>query len=294
MRPPDTSDTRDLLDVATRAAFKAGNELRFFRNRHGLKIQGEIKSDGSIVTEADRRASDAIRKTIHESSQNAFILDEEASALHTVERPDRFWIVDPLDGTWYFANGHDCFCVLIAHVTDGIPDVGVIYFPTTNEMLSCARGYGAFGSRGTRRWNLELTHPTRVDELVMLGSDNPKARHIYEHLAKSLRVRSESAGKSTDNKYCHLLEGNVDLVATRMGSPAIWDIAAGHCLVSELGGVVTTLYGEPIDYTTTLKFNRGTLAIGNASLIPEIVSRLPPHHRHYTSKNRPTRGRFSI
>src|SRR4029079_18017651 len=118
----------EILEFALSLARAAEAEiLPVFR-----KCTISFKSDGTEVTEADRRAEEAMRTRIEKHFPQHRILGEEfggsREAMH-----DPLWVLDPIDGTTSFAIGLPIFGTLIAYLEGGEPQVGVIHFPGFGE-----------------------------------------------------------------------------------------------------------------------------------------------------------------
>ena len=104
--------------------------------------------DGSPVTIADRHAELIILERLAAAYPDIPVLaEEEACAGRIPELGDRFFCVDPLDGTKGFVARTGEFTVNIALVEDGEPVAGVIYAPDPRLLYYGARGEGAFRAR---------------------------------------------------------------------------------------------------------------------------------------------------
>ncbi|MDD2840668.1 MAG: hypothetical protein PHY80_06190 [Rickettsiales bacterium] len=103
-------------------------------------ITGCSKCDGSIVTETDLKISKIFKKTIEKKFKNHFILDEE-TALKTKNLKEKtcnseyVWIIDPIDGTKAYFNGSNLFAISISLYKNLKPVFGVIYLPSSNEII---------------------------------------------------------------------------------------------------------------------------------------------------------------
>lgn len=154
------------------------------------------------------------------------------------------WIVDPLDGTTNFLSGLDQFSVSLALVQNGVPILGVVYKPVSDEVYSCIKGQGAY-------YNGELTqpaHPTvsEGDAIFMTGfpyrspdvaEDFFKAAADILTLGRGIR-RSGSAALDVANLSMGWIQGfwETDLQP--------YDVAAGILLMQENGVLVTNHRGE--------------------------------------------------
>ena len=130
---------QELLDFAIRLAATAAEQIRpYYRN-----CVASIKPDGTEVTEADRRAEEAVRAMIVKEFPDDGILGEEFG-LSQVSKTQYQWIVDPLDGTTWFTLGLPIFGTLIALLEANEPLLGVIHFPVMGETVYAAKGLGCW------------------------------------------------------------------------------------------------------------------------------------------------------
>ena len=106
-------------------------------------VHADVKSDGTLVTQADIESDQHICGQIRNEFPGDVVLSEE---LNTVCSGDSrvVWVVDPLDGTTNYSHGLPLWGVSIARLVNGQPDLGVIYFPVLGELYHATRGGGAF------------------------------------------------------------------------------------------------------------------------------------------------------
>jgi len=138
-----TLDEKQLLDrlaFARRAAREAGAITLEHFQRHDLLI--ERKADDSPVTVADRAAEEHLRSAIAQQFPEDGILGEEFGEV--AGSSGLRWILDPIDGTKSFIHGVPLYTTLVGVELEQRGVVGVIYAPATGEMVSAARGQGAF------------------------------------------------------------------------------------------------------------------------------------------------------
>jgi 3'(2'), 5'-bisphosphate nucleotidase len=228
------------------------------------------KADGSPVTEADLAADQFIRNRLPDIACGALVITEEAFDVHEVDTlPDRFILVDPLDGTREFAAGRDEFTVNIALIEAARPVVGVIYAPATSQLyIAGNEAFHAEVKLGETVPKLEAmrrlsTAPVPHDGLRAIASrshlDPATKRWLDERAIKQFC----SAGSSL--KFCTLADGQAD-VYPRFSPTMEWDTAAGQAILTVAGGCVLALDGTPLCYgKTTDKFrNSGFIAWGRA------------------------------
>lgn len=250
-----------LLEIAVRAALETAPILRSF---HEDGVIPRMKEDRSPVTEADLAADTRIRKVL--KSSGLPILSEEVQAASSAERAkwERFWVVDPLDGTKEFIAGRDEYAINIALVDDGSPVVGVIAVPSRNLIYMAHPRIGAMRAPEAalkttiefERWALPPRRPHSPFTIVVSRSHlRPETEALIE--AERIKypnlkvVRSGSA-----LKFCLLAEGDADLYP-RHAPCMLWDTAAGEALINAAGMELVQLdSGKPLDYRGESLVNR--------------------------------------
>jgi histidinol phosphatase-like enzyme (inositol monophosphatase family) len=143
MEKPIKQETLDRFRHALDAVIPVANSL-LAPFRKGI-FQVSDKSDGSLVTDFDRKAEEELRSRI----QSRFPCDEilgEEFGLSSGTSGFR-WIIDPIDGTQSFACGVPLFGTLLAVVHQNEPIIGVAFFPAIGELLYACRTQGAWWAR---------------------------------------------------------------------------------------------------------------------------------------------------
>jgi 3'(2'), 5'-bisphosphate nucleotidase len=209
----------------------------------------------------------------------------------------RFWTLDPIDGTKGFLRG-DQYAVALALIVDGQVEIGVLGCPNLTDgsrlevggpgtLTLAVRGGGAWlGSLEDEAQSLskaqvsQTSDPRRARILRSFESGHTNIGQI-DRFADALGAVAEPVRLDSQAKYALLAAGHGELYL-RMLSPKqpdyrekIWDQAAGSLLVTEAGGKVTDLDGEPLDFSAgrTLAYNRGVLA-SNERLHPVALEAL--------------------
>lgn len=234
--------TREQLDTLCRIAEAAGHEIMAVYETGGATWQ---KDDASPLTEADLRADRVIRAGLEESFPGVFILSEE-SVSSGAAAGDRFFLVDPLDGTKEFTKRNGEFTVNIALVERGVAVASVVLAPALGELYFGARGLGAWkrdasGLREIRTARRDTSQPLRV-----IGSRSHGGERLEAWLATLDQAHSfVAAGSSL--KFCRIAEGSADIYP-RFGPTSQWDTAAAQCVLEAAGGAVTDFDGQPLRY----------------------------------------------
>lgn len=212
--------------------------------RSDFEVRG--KEDASPVTEADERAEALILGALAQCSPGIPVVSEEAAAAgHIPEVGQRFWLVDPLDGTREFINRNGEFTVNIALIEAGEPVLGVVLTPALGRLFAGARGCGAFIEEAGVRQPIECREvsPEGLDVVASRSHGDAQALDVF---LAGRQVRSlKSAGSSL--KICLVAAGEADLYP-RLGRTMEWDIAAGHAVLLAAGGQLLTLQDEPLRY----------------------------------------------
>lgn len=206
------------------------------------------KKDNSPVTAADLAAHHIIQQSLAALTPEIPLLSEEDPAAWAVRRHwDRYWLVDPLDGTKEFLHRNGEFTVNIALIEDGEPTMGVVYAPARDELYLAGAGNAWKESEGQRR-EIRIRHAT--PPLVVVSRSHHDAE-LQDHLQQLGEHRTLCVGSSL--KFCLIAEGKAQLYP-RFGATSIWDTAAGHAVAVAAGAKICDWQGEPLRYTPRESF----------------------------------------
>jgi 3'(2'), 5'-bisphosphate nucleotidase len=232
---------QDLLSLAIQAARKGAGEILDVYSRD---FDVEFKADSSPLTLADRNAHVAISSMI--ASAGLPILSEEGKHMHYAERQgwQRFWLVDPLDGTKEFVKRNGEFTVNIALIDNGFPVMGVILVPVTGKLYYAAEGIGAFitsiGPGDEKLSGKPLPLSPSGQDIYRVVCSRSHMSPETEEFVESLRPEHpemEYVSIGSSLKLCLIAEGAADLYP-RFGPTMEWDTAAGQAIVEISGGYV--------------------------------------------------------
>jgi myo-inositol-1(or 4)-monophosphatase len=228
-------DAALLKDVVHEAGALA---LRLF----STDLKSWIKGKSSPVSEADIAVNDLVESRLRSATPDYGWLSEES-----VDDPSRIgrsltWIVDPIDGTRAYLAKQEDWSVSIGLVADGVPVLGAVFAPVTNEFFFATRGQGA------------LLNGAPVSAAAGAGINFPKIagpKPLVERLGgmqegEKLYPRIGSLAL----RLVRVAEGRLD-AAFAGGNSRDWDLAAADVIVHEAGGEMTTLAGERLVYNQT-------------------------------------------
>lgn len=206
------------------------------------------KADNSPVTAADIAAHHVILDGLNRMTPDIPVLSEE-SPVSWPERQQwqRYWLVDPLDGTKEFIRRNGEFTVNIALIEQGVPVAGVVYAPATDLMYFAAEGKAWKETQGARRQiQVQQANPP----LVVVSRSHADSE-LKEYLQQLGEHQTTSVGSSL--KFCLVAEGKAQLYP-RFGPTNIWDTGAGHAVAKAAGAHVTDWTGKTLDYTPRESF----------------------------------------
>ncbi len=243
-----------ILNIVRRAA--RAEILPRFR----AMTEADIKSkanDLDLVTEADTNAEKMIARGLLNLFPNALIVGEEACAANPdiikgIANAETAFTIDPVDGTWNFANGMSTFGVILSMTRFGKPIFGLHYDPLNDDVvISEVNG------------RTEYRKPQKQPRVLKTSKGGSMLSDLMGYLPLHMlpkTVQGKMASLFPEFKRigslvcsCHeyrmLAQGNIDFVMATGITP--WDHAAGALLVKNAGGHVAFLDGGEYDAVRT-------------------------------------------
>ena len=236
-----------LLDSVAELAQKAGEKILAVYNSKDFSV--EEKDDKSPLTAADLASHHAIVNGLRALTPAIPILSEESASLPYAQRSrwQRYWLVDPLDGTREFIKRNGEFTVNIALIDDGVPVLSVVHVPVSGVTYLACQGQGAFKQQaGGPRQPIKVRKLTEGPVMVV-GSRSHRGESLNQFLDKL--GAHEMVGMGSSLKLCLVAEGAADIYP-RLGPTSEWDTAAAQCVVEQAGGFVTDTSMKPLRYNT--------------------------------------------
>jgi 3'(2'), 5'-bisphosphate nucleotidase len=244
------SDTSTMLQSLIYTAQRAGGAIMAV---YATDFAVRDKADTSPVTAADEAAEKIILADLAVIAPDIPVVAEEAVAAGKVPIvADRFFLVDPLDGTREFVSRRDEFTVNVALIEAGKPVLGVVFAPARRELYW---GDVRAGKAGHIDADPDGTMPSMGTSIAVrqapaagltaVASRSHRTPETDALLANYPVVEFRSIGSSL--KFCLVAAGEADIYP-RIGTTMEWDTAAGHAVLAAAGGSVTGLDGEPFVY----------------------------------------------
>ena len=253
-----------IINIMTKAAYKAGNILiKDFREVENLQVSK--KGIGDFVTSADLSSEKAIIKILQKGYPKIEIMSEETNSETNLNKHEKIWIIDPLDGTLNFLHGLPHFAISMALMVNEEIISGIIYDPIKDELFWAEKGIGAF-LNGKR---IRVSARSQLkDALVSTGipwkgmeSSHKNYLKILENIMKSSSGIRRYGAAALDLAY--VAAGRYD--AFWEFNLKTWDIAAGALIVKEAGGYVGNI-NKNENYLYT-----GNIYACNNNLVDELT-----------------------
>lgn len=213
-----------------------------------------MKSGDSVVTEADIAVNDLLHARLAVRRPDYGWLSEETEDDPARLACARVWVVDPIDGTRAFAKGKPHFVLSVALVEDGVPVLGVLFNPATDEFFEAAAGGGA------RLNGILIAVGDRTEiEGCRMAAHGPMFKHpawpepwpdmeIIERNSVAYRIA--------------LVACNAADAALALNAKNDWDLAAADLILHEAGGRLTSHDGRRLVYNRELPRHRSLIAAG--------------------------------
>jgi 3'(2'), 5'-bisphosphate nucleotidase len=254
------------LNISRNLALAAGHIIMYhYRGKahvnRRLKTfrQGKEEISHEPVTLADKDSNAFITKELTRIFPHDGIISEESAENidHLQQQMDRqrYWCVDPLDGTQDFLEKDILdFCVMIALIDGDMPVLGVTNIPGKEEEYYATLGQGAYLARGKDVRRLKVSRIGSFARARLLASRT----HFSEDLLKIARAAGIPAGNimrigSVGVKVGMLSTGSADLYLHPKPGIKLWDVAAPEAILRESGGRISDSLGRPITYRRSLK-----------------------------------------
>lgn len=252
MRPQDLT----ALETAMR---QIGADLLDWRSDTQARV---IHSKAEMKLEADRRAHVRLSKALSDSFPGVPVISEE-DAEHLAERPEEYWLIDPIDGTASWFMGFDGFVTQAAFVRGSDVTAGLIYAPATDRFFLGLAGQGA--------WLNSNRLPQLARRASVIMTDNTPAPHgITQRLAAALPASGYVESGSLGLKACLVASGDADIFVKDV-VVRDWDLAPAWALLHELGAEFLRLDGKPFLFEGAWEKHDGFVIARTAALARRVI-----------------------
>ena len=204
---------------------------------------------------------------------------------------DRFWALDPIDGTKGFLRG-DQYAIALALIQNGFIKLGILACPQLHVDKNQPLGekgclFLALKEKGSvqidigsgEQRSLSVSKVSNPSEAIITESvESDHADHLFhQRLAKKLNISKPSLRLDSQAKYGIVARGEATIYL-RVPSPSepgykekIWDHAAGSIITEEAGGRVTDISGHPLDFLSGIKMEKNQGVVVTNGILHDIV-----------------------
>ncbi len=230
---------QNLQESLIQIAREAGDQILDIYHDQARFEHVDMKADDSPLTLADQAAHSIIAERLGLLTPEIPILSEEGREIpfETRAQWNKFWLVDPLDGTKEFIKRNGEFTVNIALVEGDRPVLGVVHVPVKSTTYVGEKGKGA--------WIYREDHPAEKISANSF-SMNAKALRIVcsrSHMSEEVEAyvnqfdQPQLVSMGSSLKFMVLAEGMADIYP-RLAPTMEWDTGAAQIIVEEAGGIV--------------------------------------------------------
>lgn len=223
---------------------EAGDKIRLSFDKT-LNIQTKTNPN-DLVTNIDKETERFFINKIRSVYPDHRIMGEEGFGDDFTTLEGIVWIIDPIDGTMNFIHQQRNFAISLGVYENGVGKIGIIYDVVHDELYHAFQGKGAFLNEKP----LPLLKETTVQEsIIAVNATWVMENNRIDHNLIIPLVRDARGTRSYGTAALEMVfvaTGRVDAYLSMRLSP--WDVAGGSVIVEELGGIVTNLRGEKLDF----------------------------------------------
>lgn len=258
------------MNLSRELALQAGQILL---SHYDTDYTVELKAGEEPVTIADRTSSQHIVARLQQAFPQDLVVSEEQHPPAGLLNHERVWIIDPMDGTREFINHNGEFSVMIGLVESGQPVLGVVYQPVTGFLYWAVSGQGAYFQSGRNTRLLRVSRQQDFSQLRIAASRShltEELRELYLGLGIQEIVHSGSVGL----KLALIARQTCDLYLNLSALTSCWDTCAPQILLTEAGGQVSNLSGQPLDYSFRQLRNLNGVVASNGVIHELLIDRI--------------------
>jgi len=210
-----------------------------------IGLKKEIKSDNTPVTNGDIEVNNILIEKIKNITPDIPIVSEESASNKSNVGMNNFWLIDPIDGTHDYVNNKDEFTINAGLIINKKPELGIIYAPAKKRLFYTYAFGSSFEIVDKKEIKLTCEKKTSKNQ-VKAVSYSQNLKPIISELHKKFGVTEHLKMKSS-LKFCVVATSEFDLYVAEPRASE-WDIAAGHAILKNAGGIVTDFNGGEIIY----------------------------------------------
>ena len=246
----------------------------------------QIKQDNSPLTKADLKVNEIATKGLSKLFPGDQIISEENVTKTLSNKANKFWLIDPIDGTKEFINGNENFTVNFGLISFNKAIFGLIAQPCTSNV------WYTFGHKSWKienSFNINNSEEIQCSQIQFSKSRVIASRsHGNEDLETMIDLLKpkETLNIGSSLKFCLLAEGIADIYP-RNAPTMEWDTAAGHSILKNAGGNVLTENGNELNYNKAEFKNKNFVAFGKTNkILPSFLfsKEVLSNHKKYNQE----------
>lgn len=205
-----------------------------------------VKGMADFVTKVDFGVQEFLKPRLKEIYPEVQFMSEEQDN-KDIDLNGKVWVLDPIDGTTNLIHDYRMSAVSLGMLENGVPILGIVYNPFTNELFYAKKGYGAY-LNGKR---ISVSSAAKMENSLISVGTSPYYKELADKIfdiIKRLYISSEDVRRcgSAALDLCYIAAGRTDGYFEYNLKP--WDYAAGIIILREAGGTVTDLNGDEPSY----------------------------------------------
>ena len=237
-----------------------GNKIKLWREDNKFR---NILDSKLFKTQADNNANKFLYKTLNKLYPDITILSEEDKFFNDI-RPDKYWLLDPIDGTASWYDGYDGFVTQLAYIENNETLYSAVYSPVMDKFWTAIKDEGAY-LNGKKLPKLKF-----LDRLNLVDNyPSPKrvAKYVYDNFDVTKYIECGSLGL----KSCLVADGTADLFVKDI-TFRDWDIAPALAFLPFLNGRIADLDNNDIVLGCSIEFNKGLIVSHENEIINKTFS----------------------
>tara|TARA_B100000424_G_C22864172_1_gene460368 strand:- start:78 stop:854 length:777 start_codon:yes stop_codon:yes gene_type:complete len=238
----DENEIKNIIESLIDTFLIAGDLSIQLRNEG---LQKEIKSDNTPVSNGDLEVNKILTKKILKLTPDIPIVSEETSHNKSKDDLKDFWLIDPIDGTYDYINNKEEFTLNAGLILNRKAVAGLINVPAKNRMFYSYGKNNSFEFTRNKKTKLNCKKLSPLNS-VKVVSYSDKLKPEIEKIHKKLGV-TEYVKMKSSLKFCVIASGEFDGYVAEPRA-CEWDIAAGHAILENAGGIITDFDGNEITY----------------------------------------------
>jgi 3'(2'), 5'-bisphosphate nucleotidase len=247
-----------LIEQITRVVVDVG--IQIAERRDELLIDPNWRCD-DIKTQADRYAHRCLVERLTRLEPIPVISEEDTTS-HFLQRPNRYWLIDPIDGTASLAKGYEGWVIQVALINEEEPLLAAIFAPDLDLVYTAQKGLGAFVNK-ERLFLSDLSKDRRT-----LIDNYPEPRGIAAEAMEAMSCTNYLESGSISLKICRVADGTADIFLKDV-VVRDWDVAAPMAVLKEAGGFISKLDGSEFELVGNIEKN-GIFVSSSAKLHQEV------------------------